>query len=112
MTAWRPWRGAILIKMFKLVKKGARRGGGKEEQGVEEEEKGWGEAFTFWQSVPLGIFQSHLVNEPGEKAFRVERASRNPAHPFTSCSRMERSAIAPWWGSALTGAAGILPSRP
>lgn len=101
-----------MIKMFKLVKKGARRGGEKEEQRGEEGEKGWGEAFTFWQSVPLGIFQSDLVGGPGEKAFRVERASRNPAHPFTSCSWMERSTIAPWWGSALTGAAGILQSRP
>lgn len=97
-----------MIKMFKLVKKGARRGGEEEEQRGEEEEKGWGEAFAFWQSVPLGNFQNELVGRPGEKSFRVERASRNPAHPFTSCFPMERSTIAPWWGTALTGAAGIL----
>ena len=58
VTAWRPWRGAILIKMFKLVENGGR-GGEKEreevrEEGLEEE------ASSSQQSVPISVFQTDM----------------------------------------------------
>lgn len=56
--AWRPWRGTILIKMFKLLGKGGR-GGEKEweevrEEGLEEE------ASSSQQSVPISVFQTDM----------------------------------------------------
>lgn len=56
-----------------------------------KEEKGWGEAFTFWQPVPLGIFQSDLVGAPGEAAFGVDRVWQETEH-IPSFGLLSRSA--------------------
>lgn len=69
---WRPWGGAILIKMFKLVRKEGRRGAGREteEGGVGnkvEEEKGEKGRPSPWRSSKVIWWGTSQ-----EKAFREE----------------------------------------
>ena len=60
-----------------------------------EEEKAGEEASSFWQSVPLGIFQRDVVDPPGEKAVGEERVRQAPLHVPCSSSLRWSTPLSP-----------------